>query len=70
MDGSIPHASPGVRRVADVNPCLGGERLPRIVEALWEVDLIDAHLRRARSLTGEVLGDPSVVAPSRRLDFG
>ena len=46
-------------RIVEVNPRLGGRRIHQIVQAVWEVDLIEAHLRSA-------LGLPQGLTPSRK----
>ena len=46
-------------RVVEVNARMGGGRIHQIVEAVWGVDLIEAHLRAA-------LGLPQQLAPSRK----
>lgn len=46
-------------RIVEVNARLGGGRIHQIVEAVWEVDLIEAHLRSA-------LGLPQQLTPSRK----
>lgn len=46
-------------RIVEVNARLGGGRIHQMVEAVWEVDLIEAHLRSA-------LGLPQRLAPSRK----
>jgi biotin carboxylase len=46
-------------RIVEVNARLGGGRIHQIVEAVWEVDLIEAHLRSA-------LGLPQQITPSRK----
>ena len=46
-------------RIVEVNARMGGGRIHQIVEAVWGVDLIEAHLRSA-------LGLPQQLAPSRK----
>lgn len=46
-------------RIVEVNARLGGGRIHQIVEAVWGVDLIEAHLR-------SVLGLPQQITPSRK----
>jgi biotin carboxylase len=46
-------------RIVEVNARLGGGRIHQIVEAVWGVDLIEAHLRAA-------LGLPQQFEPSRK----
>ena len=46
-------------RIVEVNARMGGGRIHQIVEAVWGVDLIGAHLRSS-------LGLPQQLAPSRR----
>ena len=46
-------------RIVEVNARMGGGRIHQVVEAVWRVDLIDAHLRAA-------LGVPQQLAPSRK----
>jgi carnosine synthase len=46
-------------RIVEVNARMGGGRIHQIVEAVWGVDLIEAHLRAA-------LGLPPELAPSRK----
>ena len=46
-------------RIVEVNARMGGGRIHQIVEAVWGVDLIEAHLRAA-------LGLPPRLAPSRK----
>jgi hypothetical protein len=46
-------------RIVEVNARMGGGRIHQIVEAVWGVDLIEAHLRSA-------LGLPQALAPSRK----
>ncbi len=46
-------------RIVEVNARMGGGRIHQIVEAVWGVDLIEAHLRAA-------LGLPQQLAPSRK----
>ena len=46
-------------RIVEVNARMGGGRIHQIVEAVWEVDLIEAHLRAA-------LGLPQELSPSRK----
>jgi carnosine synthase len=46
-------------RIVEVNARMGGGRIHQIVEAVWGVDLIEAHLRGA-------LGLPQQLAPSRK----
>ena len=46
-------------RIVEVNARMGGGRIHQIVEAVWGVDLIEAHLRAA-------LGLPQELAPSRK----
>jgi len=46
-------------RIVEVNARMGGGRIHQIVEAVWGVDLIEAHLRAA-------LGLPQQVSPSRK----
>ncbi len=46
-------------RLVEINPRLGGGRIHQIVEAVWEVDLIEAELRSA-------LGLPHQLKPSRK----
>ena len=46
-------------RIVEVNARLGGGRIHQIVEAVWEVDLIEAHLRSA-------LGLAQQLRPSRK----
>ena len=46
-------------RIVEVNARMGGGRIHQIVEAVWGVDLIEAHLRSA-------LGLPPQLAPSRK----
>ena len=46
-------------RIVEVNARMGGGRIHHIVEAVWGVDLIEAHVRGA-------LGLPQQLAPSRK----
>ncbi len=46
-------------RIVEVNARMGGGRIHEIVEAVWGVDLIEAHVRGA-------LGLPQQLAPSRK----
>lgn len=46
-------------RIVEVNARMGGGRIHQIVEAVWGVDLIEAHLRA-------VLGLPQELSPSRK----
>jgi carnosine synthase len=46
-------------RIVEVNARMGGGRIHQIVEAVWGVDLIEAHLRGA-------LGLPQELNPSRK----
>ena len=46
-------------RIIEVNARMGGARIHEIVEAVWDVDLIEAHLRSCLAL-------PPTVKPSRR----
>jgi biotin carboxylase len=46
-------------RIVEVNARMGGGRIHHIVEAVWGVDLIEAHVRGA-------LGLPQELAPSRK----
>jgi carnosine synthase len=46
-------------RIVEVNARMGGGRIHQIVEAVWGVDLIEAHLRGALDL-------PQQIAPSRK----
>jgi biotin carboxylase len=46
-------------RIVEVNARMGGGRIHQIVEAVWGVDLIEAHTRSS-------LGLPPAVAPSRK----
>ena len=46
-------------RIIEVNARMGGGRIHEIVEAVWGVDLIEAHLRSCLDL-------PPTVKPSRR----
>jgi len=46
-------------RIVEVNARMGGGRIHQIVEAVWGVDLIEAHLRAA-------LGLPQQLTPSRK----
>src|SRR5436309_10357206 len=46
-------------RLVEVNARLGGGRIHQVVEAVWEVDLIEAHLRSA-------LGLSQRLTPSRK----
>jgi len=46
-------------RIVEVNARMGGGRIQEIVEAVWGVDLIEAHLRSS-------LGLPQRLAPSRK----
>jgi biotin carboxylase len=46
-------------RIVEVNARMGGGRIHQLVEAVWGVDLIEAHLRAA-------LGLPQQLAPSRK----
>ena len=46
-------------RIVEVNARMGGGRINQIVQAVWEVDLIEAHLRSA-------LGLAQQLRPSRR----
>ena len=46
-------------RIVEVNARMGGGRIHQIVEAVWGVDLIEAHVRGA-------LGLPQQLAPSRK----
>ena len=46
-------------RIVKVNARMGGGRIHQIVEAVWGVDLIEAHVRGA-------LGLPQQLAPSRK----
>ena len=46
-------------RIVEVNARMGGGRIHQIVEAVWGVDLIEAHLRSA-------LGLPQELEPSRK----
>jgi len=46
-------------RIVEVNARLGGGRIHQLVRAVWDVDLVEAHLRSA-------LGLPQELAPSRK----
>ena len=46
-------------RIVEVNARMGGGRIHHVVEAVWGVDLIEAHVRGA-------LGLPQQLAPSRK----
>jgi carnosine synthase len=46
-------------RLVEINARLGGGRIHQIVESVWQVDLIEAHLRSA-------LGLPQQLMPSRK----
>ena len=46
-------------RIVEVNARLGGGRIHQIVDAVWGVDLVEAHLRSA-------LGLPQRLMPSRK----
>jgi biotin carboxylase len=46
-------------RIVEVNARMGGGRIHQIVEAVWEVDLIEAQMRSA-------LGLPQRLSPSRK----
>ena len=46
-------------RIVEVNARMGGGRIHQIVDAVWGVDLIEAHLRSA-------LGLPQRLTPSRK----
>jgi biotin carboxylase len=46
-------------RIVEVNARMGGGRIHQMVEAVWGVDLIEAHVRAA-------LGLPQQLAPSRK----
>jgi carnosine synthase len=46
-------------RIVEVNARMGGGRIHQVVEAVWGVDLIDAHVRAA-------LGTPQQLTPSRK----
>ena len=46
-------------RIVEVNARMGGGRIHQIVEAVWGVDLVEAHVRGA-------LGLPQQLAPSRK----
>jgi biotin carboxylase len=46
-------------RIVEVNARLGGGRIHQIIETVWEVDVIEAHLRSA-------LGLPQQLTPSRK----
>src|SRR5262245_14129031 len=46
-------------RIVEVNARMGGGRIHQVVEAVWGVDLIEAHTRAA-------LGLPQQLAPSRK----
>jgi carnosine synthase len=46
-------------RIVEVNARMGGGRIHQIVEAVWGVDLVEAHLRAA-------LGLPQQLTPSRK----
>lgn len=46
-------------RIVEVNARLGGGRIHQMIEAVWGVDLIEAHLRSA-------LGLPQHLTPSRK----
>jgi carnosine synthase len=46
-------------RIVEVNARMGGGRIHQLVEAVWNVDLIEAHVRAA-------LGLPQQLAPSRK----
>ena len=46
-------------RIVEVNVRMGGGRIHQIVEAVWEVDLIQAHVRSA-------IGLPQQLMPSRK----
>jgi carnosine synthase len=46
-------------RIVEVNARMGGGRIHQVVEAVWGVDLIEAHLRAALGLAQE-------LAPSRK----
>jgi hypothetical protein len=48
-------------RIVELSACLGGGRIDRIIEAVREVDLIEAHLRSA-------LGLPQQLMASRKRD--
>jgi carnosine synthase len=45
-------------RIVEINARMGGGRIHNIVEAVWGVDLVEAHLRSC-------LGRPQVLNPSR-----
>jgi biotin carboxylase/MFS family permease len=46
-------------RLVEVNARLGGGRIHEVVQAVWDVDLVEAHLRAA-------LGLPQQLTPSRK----
>ena len=46
-------------RIVEVNARMGGGRIHQLVETVWQVDLIEAHLRSA-------LGLPQELTPSRK----
>lgn len=46
-------------RIVEINARIGGGRVPEMVAAVWDVDLVEAQLRAA-------LGLPQMLRPSRR----
>ncbi len=46
-------------RIVEVNARMGGGRIHQVIEAVWDVDLIEAHVRAS-------LGLPHQLAPSRK----
>lgn len=56
VEGKCTSAGP---RIVEVNARMGGGRIHQVVEAVWGVDLVEAHLRAA-------LGLPVELKPSRK----
>jgi biotin carboxylase len=56
VEGKCTRSGP---RIVEVNARMGGGRIHQMVEAIWGVDLVQAHVRGA-------LGAPLELAPSRK----
>lgn len=56
VEGKCTSAGP---RIVEVNARMGGGRIHQLVEAVWGVDLVEAHVRTA-------LGLPAQLVPSRK----
>jgi carnosine synthase len=56
VEGKVTSKGP---RIVEVNARMGGGRIHQLVEAVWDVDLIEAHVRAA-------LGLPQQLSPTRK----